>query len=69
MYHLLGDAAEGNTVQGELDALLKARQETARLRARLVVGPAGMGSQGSRDAEYYQRLGAARERLLRPGES
>ena len=56
---------EARQVEAELKALLANRQETARLRAALVLGPAGTSGQSTRVTEYDRRLDAARERLLR----
>jgi hypothetical protein len=56
---------EARQVEAELKALLANRQETARLRAALVLGPVGTSGQSTRVTEYDRRLDAARERLLR----
>jgi tetratricopeptide (TPR) repeat protein len=65
MHRLLGETDEASRVQGELDGILKSRQETARLRAALVLGSIGTAGQANRVTEYDRRLDAARERLLR----
>lgn len=59
---------EAKQVQEELKSLLANRQETARLRAALTLGPVGVTGQTSRVTEYDRRLDAARERLLRAQE-
>ena len=65
MHRILGEEDEAGKVQDELNAILKVRQETARLRAALVLGPAGVAGRTTRVTEYDRRLDAARERLLR----
>jgi tetratricopeptide (TPR) repeat protein len=65
MHRMLGEEDEAKGVQGELDGILKSRQETARLRAALILGPVGVAGQTTRVTEYDRRLDAARERLLR----
>jgi tetratricopeptide (TPR) repeat protein len=65
MHRILGEEDEAGKVQNELSAILKVRQETARLRAALVLGPVGVAGQTTRVTEYDRRLDAARERLLR----
>ncbi len=65
MHRILGEEDEAGKVQNELNAILKVRQETARLRAALVLGPVGVAGQTTRVTEYDRRLDAARERLLR----
>jgi tetratricopeptide (TPR) repeat protein len=68
MHRLLGEADEAARIEGELESILKSRQETARLRAALVLGPVGTAGQSTRVTEYDRRLDAARERLLRAGD-
>lgn len=65
MHFMLKEDDEARKVQRELDDILKGRQETARLRAALVLGPVGIAGQTTRVTEYDRRLDAARERLLR----
>ena len=65
MHHMLAETDEAKKVQAELDAMLKGRQETARLRAALILGPVGVAGQSTRVTEFDRRLDAARERLLR----
>ena len=60
-----GMREEARQVEAELKALLANRQETARLRAALVLGPVGTAGPSTRVTEYDRRLDAARERLLR----
>lgn len=63
---MLAYRQEAQRVQGELDAVLRARQETVRLRAALVLSSlVGVGGQTARVTEYDRRLETARERLLR----
>lgn len=65
VHHMLGEENEAARIQSELNGILKARQETARLRAALILGPVGVAGQTTRVTEYDRRLDAARERLLR----
>ena len=65
MHRILGEEDEAGKVQDELNAIRKVRQETARLRAALVLGPVGVAGRTTRVTEYDRRLDAARERLLR----
>jgi tetratricopeptide (TPR) repeat protein len=69
MHLVLGEDDEAAKVQGELDSILRSRQETARLRSALVMGGSvGVAGQTARVTEYDRRLEAARERLLRGGD-
>jgi hypothetical protein len=66
MHRVLGEGDEAQRIQVELDTVLKSRQETARLRAALVLGSVvGVAGQTARVTEYDRRLEAARDRLLR----
>jgi tetratricopeptide (TPR) repeat protein len=65
MHRTLGEEDDARRVQAELDGILRSRQETARLRAALILGPVGAGGQSTRVSEYDRRLDAAHERLLR----
>ena len=65
VHRILGEPDEARKIQDELDSLLKNRQETARLRAALILSPVGTAGQATRVTEFDRRLDAARERLLR----
>lgn len=60
---------EAGRIEQRLKDLLGKRQETARLRADLVVEKMGVAGQTLRVSEYDRRLVAAREQLLRAGDS
>jgi tetratricopeptide (TPR) repeat protein len=68
-YDLAGLKEDSARMQDRLRQLLANRQETARLRADLVRDKVGVTGQGPRVSDYDRRLDAARERLLRLGDS